>query len=772
MKLYWPWRSAAPDTESAGPDVVGNEAPIKGAADDLLRRDLFATRIAEILATPNLLEGRVFAIRASWGAGKSSLKNLIMEILEARRGSAKWLDFNPWQWGDGDAITAALFSQMASKLGGEHSPEAHARAKALRKYGSILVGGSTALKGAGDEKLGLAAWTPVLLLGLAGIGVNLPGLPITTFVSYALLGGAFIFALGNLLKLAGADRSGEPLSSVRGDLEKRLKLLRGPLIVFVDDIDRLEPEQIRMLIRQVKVNANLPNVVFVLLFQPSIVIKALNGVSDGSGADYLEKIVQANFDLPAVSPDKIFSIFMEQLAPLIERLAAPENGFTQVRWGNILLGGVKPSVRNLRDARRLLSSVAIHLPMHQGEGAFEVNVIDFVALEALRVFEPGLHTAIANNKALFLQSSRFSDDRAGPANKTAIDEIVEKVVAVRREASIALLKELFPQISWVFGGSHYGAEWAKTWVKEKRVCTSEMFDRYFELQIPEGTISETRLGAFLASAKTHEGLQAEINRMASEGLLPALVSRLDTSVDEIPISTIRTILPALFDIGARLKADSDGPFNSAYISAWRTAVWYLRRVPDAKDRSRIMLDAIHQSGALAVPAVLLSLDIEARKKSEPTKENLFDDEGLADLTQAWVRKIRALASPDGDLLDQDGLVSLLYRWRDFEESFDGPREWLTRIVAQHGALPHLISKFVGVGRSQTAGDYVSTRYERVERSSIEDFFELTTLANSLASLDRSTLSDDQKRAVELLEGELPEWINTPRPKDPTESDQE
>lgn len=748
--------------EPVRPDVVGDEAPIKGAANDLLKRDQFAQRIADILTTPNLLEGRVFAIRAAWGAGKSSLKNLIIEILDGRNGQAKWLDFNPWQWGDGDAIAAALFSQMASKLGGGHSPRARARAQALRKYGAILVGASAPLKGAGDDKIGFAAWLPVLLLGLAGIGANLPALPVTTLVSYALFGSAFLVGAGNLLKMAGADRSGEPLSSVRADLEKRLKRLPGPLIVFVDDIDRLEPEQIRMLIRQVKVNANLPNVVFVLLFQPSIVIKALNDVSDGSGSDYLEKIVQANFDLPAVPPDKIFRLFMEQLGPTIGTLAVPENGFTQVRWGNMLLGGVKPYVRNLRDARRMLSSVAIHLPLHKGEGAFEVNVVDFVALEALRVFEPGLHTTIANNKALFLQSSRFSQDGAGAVNKAAIDEIIKKVADTRREASTALLRELFPQISWAFGGSHYGNEWIKSWVKEKRVCTAEMFDRYFELQIPEGTVSETRLGAFFASAKTHEELLAQIDGLASDGLLPALVARLDTSVEEIPISTIRTILPALFGIGGRLKAGSESQFNSSFISAWRSAVWYLRRVPDAKDRSRIMLDAITHSHALAVPATLISLDIDARAKSEPRKEYIFDDDGLADLREAWVKKVRLLAATDEELLKQDDLVSLLYRWRDFEGSFDGPRDWLDRIVAKHGKLPELVSRFVGVGRSQTAGDYVSTRFEHVERSSIEDFFDLKTLAASLAALDRSDLSDDQKRAVELLENEIPQWLSTPR----------
>ncbi|HDS1771306.1 TPA: hypothetical protein QEM51_001285 [Pseudomonas putida] len=67
----------------------------------------------------SLREGRVFAIRGGWGFGKSSLKHLVIEQLQARSDGADWLDFNPWQWGDGNAITLALFGQIADRLGGD-----------------------------------------------------------------------------------------------------------------------------------------------------------------------------------------------------------------------------------------------------------------------------------------------------------------------------------------------------------------------------------------------------------------------------------------------------------------------------------------------------------------------------------------------------------------------------------------------------------------------------------------------------------------------------
>lgn len=67
---------------------IGAEAPIRTASEDRLRRADFADRIAGVLSELSLREGRVFAIRGGWGFGKSSLKNLISERLDARDNGA------------------------------------------------------------------------------------------------------------------------------------------------------------------------------------------------------------------------------------------------------------------------------------------------------------------------------------------------------------------------------------------------------------------------------------------------------------------------------------------------------------------------------------------------------------------------------------------------------------------------------------------------------------------------------------------------------------
>ncbi|SEK15490.1 KAP family P-loop domain-containing protein, partial [Paraburkholderia tropica] len=386
---------------------IGAEAPIRTSSEDRLRRADFAERIAAVLSELNLHEGRVFSIRGGWGFGKSSLKNLITERLDANEDRANWLDFNPWQWGDSDAIARALFGQIADRLGSEHSKAALERAEALRRYGAMLTGAGAPLKTArGASHIISTVLTNASVIAVASaIGFHLPTVAKAAAALAALAAGMPL--LGRVLAYLGRDRSADSLDKIRIALEIRLRDLDRPLIVFVDDIDRLEPDQIRMLLRQVKANANLPNIVFVLLFQSSIVERALDPVADNDGRAFLEKIVQSNFDLPAVPASLVHAMFGSEIDELAGAYANEANGFSHTRWGNSLIGCIQPKLRNMRDSRRLISSIAVHLPLHINEDVFEVNIVDFLLLETLRVFESDLYNALFREKDLVLQAHRY-----------------------------------------------------------------------------------------------------------------------------------------------------------------------------------------------------------------------------------------------------------------------------------------------------------------------------------------------------------------------------
>lgn len=734
------------------------DAPITRWDQDQLDRAPIAGRIAQILSARGGSEGRVFAIRGAWGFGKSSLKNLVMEALSLQHPAIQVLDFNPWQWGENDAIARALFTQMAGKLGGVHGAPAAKRAKSLRRYGGLLVGGAAQLKKAGQNATGIATLLTVAAGMSVTLGLTWPGIEAKSVALASAVFAGLALVIGYWLNWIGRDRTTDSLEEVREELVAQLSALERPLIVFVDDIDRLEPDQIRMVIRQIKANASLPNINFVLLYQPSIVEKALEPVAAGEGRDYLEKIVQASFDLPPVTGATLLSIFLNQLDELVSSFATSDNGFNQTRWGNVLKGGIEPMIRNLRDSRRLLTSIAIHVEMHRGEHAFEVNIIDFIALEALRVFEPDFHQALGLNKQLLTQSGRFSGDGRQDADKAKANALFELVDAERQPACRRLLRELFPSIEWALGGPYYGGS-GRGWIREKRVCVQFMFDRYFALQLSDDILSESDFARFLKAANDRDDphvFPAVVSDLFKRGKELALVNRLERSVEELPLDRAELLLALLFTSGERLDQDGLASMNGPFLTCWVTVDRYLARLPDSKTRRDAFVTAFEAGTFLAVPAMILSLQERAHSKPDSNDPPLFELEDLKPLQRLWVERMEERAQDLAYQLTQPNLMGRLFRWQDFEGKRP-PCEWASEVGRSPDHIVALLNQFMNRGQMQGFEDLVATPMNSFHREQFEAFLPIEIVHDTLEKLDRQSLSEEDRKTIALFEQHAASW---------------
>ncbi|MBW4035172.1 MAG: hypothetical protein HIU90_06835 [Proteobacteria bacterium] len=339
------------------------DAPISTPEQDILGRTGFATELAEVIANQHTPESLVLALRGDWGSGKSSLKNLIIGVLRDRfQEQVKVLEFNPWQWGSDETISRAFFREIAAALGqADRSLKGRRRANKFREYAKTLTSLSSALKRAGEKTSSVVGWLTGIGLLTAGAGLVLPGLPVTKVAACFLLTSGVIAIVARVAGALGANKhEGKPLEFVRADLEDRLRSLPRNLLVVVDDIDRLEPEQIRLVVRLVKSNANLPKITYLLLFQRSIVEEALKLLSNENGRRYLEKIVQASFDVPMVEGARVEAAVLSGLDKLLSGELTFQNGFDETRWGNLWQGGLRKLFRNLRDVQRFLAALSVH----------------------------------------------------------------------------------------------------------------------------------------------------------------------------------------------------------------------------------------------------------------------------------------------------------------------------------------------------------------------------------------------------------------------------
>lgn len=90
----------------------------------------------------------------------------------------------------------------------------------------------------------------------------------------------------------------KPLKEVKEELRQDLKRLKGQLLVVIDDVDRLIPDEVLELFQLVKAHADFPNVVYLLLFDREVVERSLEGRLGIAGRGFIEKIVQVSFNIP------------------------------------------------------------------------------------------------------------------------------------------------------------------------------------------------------------------------------------------------------------------------------------------------------------------------------------------------------------------------------------------------------------------------------------------------------------------------------------------
>jgi hypothetical protein len=91
----------------------------------------------------------------------------------------------------------------------------------------------------------------------------------------APLAGAIKSATSGALKLGAHVIDTRSLENMLGDLREHLKGIEAKLLVVVDDLDRLQPDEVRQVLTLVKTFGNLPNVIHLLVYDRNILDAAL-----------------------------------------------------------------------------------------------------------------------------------------------------------------------------------------------------------------------------------------------------------------------------------------------------------------------------------------------------------------------------------------------------------------------------------------------------------------------------------------------------------------
>lgn len=719
------------------------DAPISKAVEDILGRTGFANEMAEVIAKQRTDESVVLALRGDWGSGKSSLKNLIVESLrENFQKKVKVLEFNPWQWGAENQISRAFFREIAATLGQtDQSPQGRRRAYSFRQYANLLTSLSEMVKPIGQALPNMFGWLNSFGFAVAGGGFLFSNFWIKRIAGCSLICFCLISVVAKILQHCGFDKNAnKPLEFFRADLEEQLKSLTQNLLIIIDDIDRLEPEQIRLVVRLVKSNANLPRLSYLLLFQRSVMEKALDEISDDDGRRYLEKIVQASFDVPAVEGARIEVVVLKELEKILNGAFNTHNGSDRTRWENIWHDGLRKLFTNLRDINRFLSVVDIYLNLHRGQRFLEINCVDFIAIEALRVFEPDVFTAISRAKELLIGEEDHHEEM-----RESIRAITDKMEGERQNPINVILKELFPRFAWALGGPSHYMEGKYQWPKERRVCSERYFDRYFMLRLPDGEISDSEFAEFLDlnnKTKIVESFQ-NFNKKNQD---ISLLNRLYEIRSNLPMENIPSLFPALIDIGDTLDGSPFLESSVRFFTILRTVDGYLRSIKDIQSRGEILLNAMSTSTGLAIPSILTKQEEDFRKQKQSDAQQILNDECLIRVNKLLLERIKDSSDAADIFLANLHLSDLLYRWRGLAGE-DEPRKWIADVVKDVELLPKLLTRFILTEQRLVSGKNISSGAKKFNFTWFEDFADINQVNEAVEKIDESRLTIDEREVL-------------------------
>ncbi|MET0557510.1 MAG: P-loop NTPase fold protein [Solirubrobacterales bacterium] len=358
---------------------LAGDNPIKHANEDALGRAAMASAFARQVLSLDSSEGTVVGVLGAWGSGKTSFLNLARDDFAAA--NADVLDFNPWMFSGAEQLVESFFNEVGSQL--RMRPDLAQIGLDLAEYGEAFAG---------------LGWVP-----MAGVWIE-------RFRSGSK-------ALSKLLH-----RRREGVGGRREKLQSALANLEHPIIVVLDDIDRLSTNEIRDIFKLVRLTASFPNVVYVLAFDRGRVEMALSeqGVP---GRDYLEKILQVVVDLPAIPEEVLNRQIFEALNEAISETGDPEDVDDQV-WPDVFVEVVRPLIRNMRDVRRYAGAVRGTVENMGGQ----VALADLLAMEAVRLFLPDVFARLPDAvEGLCSPSERFVGGMAeeAPERKQSVERLLE-----------------------------------------------------------------------------------------------------------------------------------------------------------------------------------------------------------------------------------------------------------------------------------------------------------------------------------------------------------
>lgn len=343
--VWWSHRHRTkPKQEGVNNSIRGFEVecPCTYKDNDLLGRRNEAENLTEkIFQTDTSNAAFTLGLTAPWGAGKTSFMLTMQKYLRDNHCSEIILiEFNPWMYRKAPNLTQIFFEELS---------------RALAPYSSALVSG-------------FMQYIDFILSKENNTWIQL---------------GARLLPQGFKAKST---------SEQYKFLEKEIGKLGRKIMIFIDDVDRLDGEELTELFSLVRNISSFSNMSYILAYDKKYVLLQLEkkGLNKELAVNYMEKIMQVEFPLAEITSEQIEKAFLDVLEQSAEEYP---NLKEAIRSSNIELRSHLPTLRSIKQIQNILSSFPKKLK--ENVIPFDWFIIDLTG-SLSNLYAPNIHYFLAS----------------------------------------------------------------------------------------------------------------------------------------------------------------------------------------------------------------------------------------------------------------------------------------------------------------------------------------------------------------------------------------
>ncbi|WP_186333702.1 P-loop NTPase fold protein [Paenibacillus xylanexedens] len=478
--------------------IYSSDAPVNHPENDVFQRWPFAQRVAQVIASRKNKDSIVIGIDGVWGEGKTSVLNFIRHELQ-NHSHIVCMKFNPWRFGDEEQLLRGFFFDLAKSVDQSLSTSTEKIGDFLKRFAQ----------------------------------------PVGAVVGQ----GEVVTSIGDMLGSADIEKLRQRIEKILDDQDRRV-------VILVDDIDRLEKNEIHAIFRLIKLTADFRNTAYVLAFDHEMVASALQdrfGSELGAGKDFLEKIIQVPLKLPEASKDSLRKYCFDGIDIALAQAGVKLDDSDVLLFVRNFTWELQKRLKTPRQATLYVNILTFSIPILKGE----VNYVDLMLIEGIRIFYPSLYNIIRSNQTLLLKQVRDREnnilDKHKKEVKSLFSKSLESLNKDEAEAALELLKYLFPQLEAVYGNTHYSASYKDSWAISKRICSSLYFARYFSYTILIDDVSDQLITEFIekSSVINVSNTVNELIKIMNPRNTEAIFSKITQNLASISDQGAKTIAIAL-----------------------------------------------------------------------------------------------------------------------------------------------------------------------------------------------------------------------------------